>query len=412
MATLKYAQIKSLILEEHQAGSDASQAVKNICNLLGVNAVTLSKVNYWYKRFDSGDMSIVENKPNLYFADHPSYAYIKAMQSLLFQLKGKFEKLITNDGRIGFSLNCAENGQQDHFVMTDLFNSEIKAIPIESNIFATMDQFKRSLLDIMMVDDKHFLAFLSWLPHLVLIKLDRNSRKLKLASSTRIDEQFLYGRLATDKQDASKFVIYNIVNGRFTTGHLSGARIILGKFVQSSITLLYCMKLSGNIISGLRPLSKHWEYCEFDIGSLKLTEKHRIALKYRNGEKFELSSDYGWTYVWSGNRLYASAKLGFDFTKIVVFDAERRFWSDVNLAFAGQVRGIFVDENEVMTVQVSEKDQLLNSFYRYSLKKPESLMNLSWISMSRSPNLHGSNIFERVLNQLPSTCSLHSKFPN
>jgi hypothetical protein len=56
--------IRQSILTEFHNDSSINQAFVNITTKFGVNSVSKSKINRWYQRFKSGDMSLFDKDTN------------------------------------------------------------------------------------------------------------------------------------------------------------------------------------------------------------------------------------------------------------------------------------------------------------------------------------------------------------
>jgi hypothetical protein len=126
MATARDIQLRQLMLHEHRTGNDEKTACKKICEKLGPNSITISKVKYWYKRFQSGDTSIF-NKSS-YFHRLKNASQQKKGENVLMQFKDKrLGGLVTKlDGRnFIFSKGYATNAKEQ-FILVDLFHGAVR----------------------------------------------------------------------------------------------------------------------------------------------------------------------------------------------------------------------------------------------------------------------------------------------
>jgi len=412
----KAIKIRNLILEEHRAGTRQVKAVENICDKLGHDAVTIKIVAYWYNRFDSGDTSVYDKKTKEYRNEKTSMDVSEFVSeaSMLFPFKQPrmVYKLITNDGRLGFLLLrfSVTAGKGATLCMSDLLYGNQKGLQNASNIFSAIDHINQHWVQVKMVDNEHFLIFLGWLPQLALFKLNHDAFKLDVLQVVDIDASLQCGQLIVDEKGTRKFMIYHM-NGSFLTGHLDGTQIIIRKLIMSLPDCLQCMKLEGSTLSCLRYSGQGWEIRSFDLDKVKPKLAAKIPLECANGEEFAMSPSYNLSYVWSGSRLYVPAKLTKLRTKIVYFDTKTLIWTDTHLKFPGQLRGMFIDENEILTAQVLlEIPKDVNNLYRIPLKKPDSLKNLAWMFIVNHEEFFGSNFLYDIAGLISD--DLQSKIYN
>jgi len=434
MATPKQIQMRSLILVEYQSGNDTEQAFNNICTKLRNVAVKPGLVKYWFKRFNNGDYSVFNTSS--YFHSTTSAAlyndvYLKGIRSMLFQFNflQMNSKMTVHDGRVAFSFGYTCY-QQESLVMADLFHGKIKEFQNNNNILAKLtEQSNGSDRQLKMIDMEHFLVFFDELSLLVPFILDYKTWTLEAFDSIALGDSLKCGKLIVDQQDSHNFMIYNS-NGAFLAGRFGELQIDLGEIAYSTMTNLEYVKLNGSTLSGLRNLHQDkiednmdlfefnktegntdmWEFNKIDWQALEPISKANISLELENGETFELHDDYKSQYYWSqSGLLYAPAKFDSKLTRIMSFDPESQNWMGTNVSFLGQLSGLFVDENEILTGYVVVNE---HGFYQFPLRKPESLKNLAWKVMPQRFNSHGSIVLKRIVNNFLRDCDLRPLIPN
>jgi len=111
--------------------------------------------------------------------------------------------------------------------------------------------------------------------------------------------------------------------------------------------------------------------------------------------------------------VYVALEFPVKLTKVYAFNWESKLWSDTKIVVMGHSTGMFIDESNVLVLKVCEDEaQGTNSFYRFPLKKPDSLMNLAWLDISRQSTVFGNELFDKFADRLPYTCELRSLLPD
>jgi hypothetical protein len=128
MATAKDIHLRQLILQEHRVGNDEKTACKNICAQMGPKTITISKVRYWYKRFQNGDTSVFNKSSYFHRINGNFNPNLRENRHLLMQFKDKrlSGQMTTLDGRnFVFSKGYATNAKEQ-FVLIDLFHGAVR----------------------------------------------------------------------------------------------------------------------------------------------------------------------------------------------------------------------------------------------------------------------------------------------
>jgi len=404
--TSKELQLRSLILSEHQAGQTIDQALKNIRDKIGFNEITLKLVKHWFKRFNEGQDSIFGKQMTGFVPTLISNeAFVKNMRAKFFSTAdNRFDgELLTNDGRVGFLVNRSD--QNGELLVSDLLHGTSRTLKSSDALFESLsfgDQME-------FIDDDYLLMFKSLSVHLALLKIDDYIWKLNVCESTKLDDNLQLGSLVLDEHDKRRFVIYR-PKAHFSIGHVSNDRIFIDKSGNFEFNHWHHTKLVGNKLCGFRTMllghneSQH-QYCEFDLDLLRETRIVNFNATYGNEISFifPLFSKF----AWSENCLYIPVEFPVQQRKVLMLNTDDCKWTDTNVVIFDQVTGIFIDDTKVLTMKSAQ-----NNFYRFQLKKPDTLKNLAWLSILHYSDNFQGQFYKRFAENLPYNTDLRIQVPN
>ncbi|KAI6169984.1 hypothetical protein M3Y97_01167000 [Aphelenchoides bicaudatus] len=373
---------------EYRAKHDVNTAVKNIVKVFGRYSVDSFTVQKWFTKFkkERTKKFTAKSAYKIELDKHFSTGTQVFMDGIISQVKLKFfyKAMNTFDGRIGFAVLPNE------FVVADLFHGEVRSVPFSFS--------QRVCQPVEFIDEERFLVLEVMERKLALFKFDYDTMSIE-----KLDEAFLEFDmqhcyyLLLDQLELTKFVIYNqTTTVDFCAGRVIEGRIVLGGIARSEdgITLA---NLSGSVLQFLKPISSSMcALSEIDLETMELKITHIPTTKWTS-------------YFWAGDFFYVAYMPSGGVWTVAVLNIKTREWFDTKIGIFHTVWKLFVDENQVLTVVAENSLTTATTFYRYSLRKPDSLVNLAWFSYTREFKSTGKRGI--LFNHLPYTCDVRVQLP-
>jgi len=414
----KEVQIRQLLLLEHRASHKPDQALKNVKAKIGQCDLTLETVKFWFKRFDKGDTSLLKAKVPFYqlpqIIPNDKYLMIDNCKFRAVSDPLMNRKIVSNDGRIGLIVGFKKFRNGKLFVI-DLLHGELREVYKAGCLAGVMEE---SIVPLALIDEERLLVFNDKKRNLSLLKFDSDSWQFKLSSQVNVGIEFETRRgpqLHLDELDKRKFILLNSLwESEFLAGSIVGDTIVINRsFSLQQAGRGRIKKYVENRLLGFSPQHSESALFEWNLDTLASPQISRISSTFDTGEPFDAGHTPNPDYVFHEDLVYVALEFPVKLTKVYAFNWESKLWSDTKIVVMGHSTGMFIDESNVLVLKVCEDEaQGTNSFYRFPLKKPDSLMNLAWLDISRQSTVFGNELFDKFADRLPYTCELRSLLPD
>jgi len=272
-----------------------------------------------------------------------------------------------------------------------------------------------STVHLALVDEEHLLVFNGNKRQLFLLKFDSDVWQFKLSSQVNVGRDFDFGsKLLLDELDKRKFILSNWGPGSLAGSVVEDTIVIDRQFSLRNVQYSSIKKYVGSKLFSFQRQNQSCELVEWNLNTLERTLTDRVPSILDSGESIGLNTGGSvLDHVWHEDWIYVAAEYPIKLTKIYAFSWESKRWFDTNITVMGRSTGMFIDENNVLVLKAREdEDRGINNFYRFPLKKPESLMNLAWLVISRQSTVFGNKLFDKFADRLPYTCELRSLLPD
>jgi len=414
----KEVQIRQLLLIEHRANHKPDQALKNVKAKIGQCDLTMETVKFWFKRFDKGDTSLLKAKLHPYYSPQivPDDKYLMSDNYKFRSVSDPLmnSKVVSNDGRIGLFIGFKKFRHTKLFAI-DLLNGDLREI-YKAGCLAGIKE-DSAINHLALIDEEHLLVFNDNKRQLSLLKFDSELWEFKLRSQVQVEKDFESKRgpqLHLNELDKRKFII---CTSMWHPSYLAGS-VVEGKLVIDRRFSLqnsgYCRvrKYVGNKFFAFCPGTGESTMLEWNLDTPADPLRSGIPSVLDTGESIDFNYAQVPGYIWNEDWIYVAAEFPVKLTKVYSLSLKTRVWFDTKIVVMGSSTGMFIDEEDVLILKVCEDEaQGINNFYRFPLKKPESLMNLAWFTISRRSTVFGNKLFDKFADRLPYTCELRSLLP-
>jgi len=412
-------QIRQLLLIEHRAEHEPAQALKNVKAKIGQCDLTLETVKFWFKRFDKGDTSLLKAQLSPYYMPQivPNDKYLMSdnckFRSVTDPLMSK--KVVSNDGRIGLIIGFKKLRHTKLFAI-DLLNGDSREIYKAGVLAGIKEESVKNHL--VLIDEEHLLVFNDNKRQLSLLKFDSDSFEFKLRSQVTVGKEFEAKQdpqLYLDELDRRKFILgTSMWNPNYLAGSVVEDTIVIDRRFSLQNSDFGCIrKYVGNQFFDFYPQSGNSRLFEWNLETSAHPLATVIPSTFNTGESIDFNYAQVLDHFWHEDWIYIAVEFPVKLTKVYALNLKKFGWFDTKIVVMGSSTGMFVDEDKVLVMKVCEDEaQGINSFYRFPLKKPESLMNLAWFTISRCSTVFGNKLFDKFADRLPYTCELRSFLPD
>jgi len=394
-------QIDQIVRAEFEGGTSKEELFRNILSERGFDPPPVSTVCDWISRMHTqelrGEMGTLRHSILCTIVGR----HLKFKHAIFYRQVGEpySTELMLSDR----TLLVVHKGS-DSFTLFDTFNEESRNHRFgsqQSTVFSSR---------VVLVDKGRILVsvFKENSYYLRLLKIDVESIFWPVLNE--IECSFHPYKILLDSYDDTKFALLGRMNKLLFMhkGQLIGDKLHIEEQQIEFGTRLWQCKLEGDKLSAFRLEQTEERFCEYDLSSIAA----------RKVNDWPIPSCYcclrlhiHFAYIWSNNKLYVSCDswTTSPFT-VVVFDSETRKWTKTNFTGMGKATELQIDDDYILTVSTIEDfgDNSIKTTYRFPMRKPDKSRYLLWATIRRGAMFFGSDIYEKLLPNLPYSSEFRS----